>query len=994
MGIWRRVGSFLGVPAHQFAADESAPQPIDQMLRSMLASAAVGGRVSRNEALAVPAVQQGRRMVGAVATLPLAAYRLADWVEIDNPLLRQIDPDVPNVITLGQTIDDLLFDAVSWWRVTARDFDGFPISARHLDLTSVVVRQRNDRQSPAPLPSGIDPRGATVYVDGVLTSWADLIRFDSPSPPLLTVGARAVRRALAIDNAAEMYANDPRPLDYFTPVEGADPVDDDEIVDFLGVWRGARRERSTAYVPTALKYNEVTAPSPQELQLVELQRQATLDIANAMGADPEDLGVSTTSRTYANAVDRRQDKVNTTLAPFIRAITDRLSMGDVTRRGYVVRFDLDDFLKANPTDRWAVYSQAKAMGAMGVSEIRTKEKLGPLPDDAEATPPPAPPAPAEDDEQADADLAAGPVLTFGGAELLTFAADTIEFSVDRETRTIRGTALPYGKLSSTKGGLKYEFERGSLRWATDVSRTKLTEDHEMTKAIGYALELGEARGGLASVFKVARGAEGDRALTLAEDKVKDGLSVGLDPESVRAVPHPRVKNALLVKSAFVREIALTAAPSFDDARVSAVAFNQEDQMPDEPEQTAPAAPAAPAAPEQPNDQAAQFAAFTAWQAEQANGGPTRPPGPETERPRVVNPTRPVAFVSEPQPYRFDRAGNFVPGQEFTFSADLHAMAAENDPFGTKTEAGKRVMALLAATFDVDSADINEVTPAINRPDMYVDQRDYRTPLWNFVNKGAPPNGITPFIFPKFSSASGLVGDHTEGTEPTGGTLVTTNQTVTPSALSGKAYITREVWDMGGNPAVSTLIWNQMVRGYREGLESATATFLNTLTAATDITLPAGSADETLAAAWEAAVADLQFIRGYDFEAFALEKELYKKFAAARDTSERPLYPILSPMNANGTAASRFRTLNLAGVTGVPSWALASTAGSPNNSWLFDPTTVHGWATAPQRLEFPGGSDDNTTYQPVAKVGLGIWGYKAFANSDIAGVRQVIYDTTA
>lgn len=393
----------------------------------------------------------------------------------------------------------------------------------------------------------------------------------------------------------------------------------------------------------------------------------------------------------------------------------------------------------------------------------------------------------------------------------------------------------------------------------------------------------------------------------------------------------------------------------------------------------PAEGSATAAPEFSDAQLEQIKALLAPQ--------TDPNGPE------IVPAAAVGLsVREELPYQFDRGGNFLPG-DHVFSADLHEMARARDDYGRDTEAGKRVMGLIQAAFDVDSADVNELNPNIQRPDMYVDQRDYRVPLWNFVNKGAPPNGIQPFTFPKFSSAAGLVGDHTQGTEPTSGSFVTTDQTVTPTAISGKASITREVWDMGGNPAVSTLIFNQMVRGWREGLESATATFLNTLTAATDITFtPNGASDDVLAGQWDAALADLQFIRGYDFEAFALEKELYKKFVAAVDADGRKLYPQINPTNANGTASRRFITLDLGGVTGVPSWALPSTPGSPNNSWLFDPMVVHGWASTPQRLEFPGTAVAGT-YAPVAMVDLAIWGYKAFANSDIGGVRQVIYDTT-
>lgn len=934
--------------------------PIDQMFAAMRGAGPSGAPVSREQALSVAAVQQGRRMIGAVATLPLAAYRLVDNALTDNPLFRQIDPDVPNVVTLGQTIDDLLFEAVSWWLVTARDFDGFPVAARHLDLSSVVVRPANGRNTPAPLPSGIDPRGASVYVDGVWTPWSDLIRFDSPAPPLLVVGAKAIRRALALDAAAEIYATDPRPLDYFTPTDGAEEYEDEDVEQLLADWRLTRKRRATGYVPAALKYNEVTAPSPQQLQLVELQRQASLDIANSMGVEPEDVGVSTTSRTYQNATERRQHQVNATLAPFMRAVTDRLSMGDVTRRGYVVRFDLDDFLKANASERWGNYKTAVEMGAMTIDEVRSEEGLPTL----TSAPEPAGPPAKSDGAQADA----RPGHTFDGRPM-TFDVELTEFSVDMDARTIVGLAVPYGKLA--KGVV---FAPGSLKWS-DPSRVKLLRDHDPKQPLGYATELTETPKGLKAKFKVGRGPEGDAALILAEDKVLDGLSIGVDFDfSADVTPHTKFKGAVLVHRADLRETSLTAVPAFDDARVTKVAASRDQEvvMTDVVEPTAPAAPAT--TPEQ----TAQFAAFLEWQNAQ-NATPAAAP----ERPAVVNPTRPVAFVSEPQPYRFDRAGRFVPGQEHCFSVDLHAMALENDIHGTKTLAGRRVFGLMRAAFDVDSADVNEVNPEIQRPDMYVDQREYRTPLWNFVSKGAPPNGIQPFRFPKFNAATGLVGDHTEGTEPTGGTQTTTSQLVEPTALSGKAYLTREVWDMGGNPAVDTLIWNQMMRGYREGLESATATFLATLSAAANIDLL--GADEELAADWNAALAALQFTRGYDFEAFALDQGLFTAFAGAVDTTGSPLYPMIGAQNRNGSSRSRFQTLDLGGVTGVPSWALGNA-----DSWLFDPTTVHGWATAPQRLEFPGGSDDNTTYQPVAKVGIGIWGYKAFACSDIAGVRQVTW----
>lgn len=942
--------------------------PILPVLASMVTG--VNGRVSRAEALAVPAVQQGRRMVGKVATLPLAVYRLADNVQVENTLLRQIDPDVPNIVTMAQTVDDLLFEGISWWRVTARDFDGFPVSARHLDHHSVVVRQANGRNTPAPLPSGIDPRGATVYVDGQQVPWSDLIRFDSAAPPLLAVGANAVRRALALDGAAQMYANNPKPMDYFTPADPNDQPTQEEVDDHLAYWRQSRKNHATGFHDSTWVYNQVDAPNPREMQLTELSKQASLDISNSLGVDPEDLGVSTTSRTYANAAERRLDQVNSTLAPYMRAITDRLSMGDVTRRGYVVRFDLDDFLKGDAASRWSMYKTAVEIGAMTVDEVRAEEGLPVLPKTEQPAPVPA------DDlgsteviEEAEPTIAEadGPPAMIFDRRPMTFEVDLAEFNVDIEARTIVGLAVPYGKLA--KGVV---FAPGALKWA-NPSRVKLLRDHDSRQPLGHATELTEGSRGLMTKFKVARGPAGDEALILAEDKVLDGLSIGVDFDfAADTTPHPKHKTAVLVHRADLREVSLTAVPAFDDARVVKVTASREgDEMPAEvtEPQAQTAAPAT--APEPVN---AQFNAFLEWQAAQQA---------PRETPAVVNPTRPVALsVNEPQPYRFDRGGNFTSGQQYDFASDLRAMADARDAEGTRTEAGQRVMGLMRAAFDIDTADVVDTNPIIQRPDMYVDERAYKYPLWRAINKGAPPNGVTPFRFPKFGSASGLVGPHTQGVEPTGGTFTDTGQTVTPTAISGKAYLTREVWDASGNPAISTLVWNQMVKGYNEGLETAAATFLNTLTAATDISLT--GVDEFLAADWDAELVELQFIRGYDFDMFALHKALYKAFAGARGSDGRPLYPMVNPQNTNGQSRTRFTTMDLGGVDGVPSWALST------KSWLFDRSTVHGWATAPTRLEFPGGSDDNTTYQPVAKVGIGIWGYSAFANSDIGGVREVTY----
>jgi hypothetical protein len=301
------------------------------------------------------------------------------------------------------------------------------------------------------------------------------------------------------------------------------------------------------------------------------------------------------------------------------------------------------------------------------------------------------------------------------------------------------------------------------------------------------------------------------------------------------------------------------------------------------------------------------------------------------------------------------------------------------------EALRRAEAFVRAMFDTDMADVTALNPNKQRPDLYVDQKDYTYPIWTAINKGAIADA-TPFVLPKFASSSGLVGNHTEAVEPTAGVFTATSQTITPSAVSGKVSITREAWDQGGNPQLSGLIWNQMLRAWFEALEAASVTLLNGLSV-TDIPLTTAAADAALVGEFEEALASLQFVRGgFRMNDFFVQIDLYKKFIGAEDADGRKLLPILGPTNASGQTNSRFGQVLIGGLVGNPAWALAASGAVAAKSFLFDRADVSGWATAPNRLTF-----ENVE---IKHVHIGIWGYKALACTDTSGVRTVTYDPVA
>ena len=962
-----------------FSYDFSTPTPIDDLI-ARARSDLSGSPVPREQALTVPAVLRGRNLMCSIATLPLVT-RDRERMLVRSALLEQIDPDVANVITLSQTVEDLVFDGIAWWHVLDRDPRGWPRSAMHLDVGAVSVQPPPGERLARlrALPSGTDV-GGVVWVDGQPVAGRDVIRFDSPNPGLRKAAARAIRRALLLEQAAALYARDPRAQDYFTPAEGADPVDDDEVTEILDEWRASRRERSTAYVPAALTYHTVDAMSPADLQLVELQKQAVLEIANALGLDAEDLQVSTTSRTYANATDRRRDRINDTLSPYMRAITDRLSMNDVTRRGHTVGFDLDDYMRADPTTRWNTYQVGLSNQILSVPEVREMEGLAAVP--VEPTPQPRrrPALPPVDQQQEPRNMtrpAATVRFTADQSHEITFDLSEVdaEFRVNREQRTVAGLLVPWRKIAGDRLGMaKWRFEPNSLTWSR-IERVKLNRDHNRTRPVGVATGLRSTTAGLEGTFKIARGADGDEVLSLAEDGVLDGFSIEADFRDGDWARDPDDDLVRVVRSGRLTGAAITASPAFDDARVSRVAATRRGAAPmptDDDERQA-----------ERRDQLepAVVAAFTdavtafTQQAGTWTDALTALVGAQqeaNERPAVVDPTRRTAQfqVTEEPLYRFDGSRG-----EHDFSTDVIAMAKKDH------EAEARVIEWIKANF-VTAANVASLNPARQRPDLYVDQLEFPTPLWDAINKGTLSDN-TPFVLPKFNTSSGLVSDHVEGVEPAAGAFTTTSQTITPTAVSGRVEITREAWDQGGNPQLSVILWRQIVREYYEELEQAAATMLNGLSV-TQVTLTTAGTDAQIVDGVKGALAALHFVRGgFRFRDFKLEAVLYQKLANAKDGQGRPMFPVLGATNADGMMGPLFGAIEIAGLAGMPAWALPSTPGAANNSYLFNREDVHGWASAPQRLDFE--------YR-VAFVDVGVWGYKALACTRTDGVRRFIYDS--
>lgn len=916
-------------PEQTFAVDAEAVPPGFFGLPSYSSPVAPAGRMDRRSAMQVPAVKRSRDLIaGTLGSLPVDLIG-PDKQASNSELLRQPERDVPRSVTLTRTFEDLLFEGVAWWQIVDYGWHGYPVKIRRLDPRSVSVTQEG-----------------RVYVTrsgnyGSATEWvsdSDLIRFDSPNDALLVAGARAIRTALVLDAAAARYADGAPPTDYFSPADGMGPLADDVVVEFLNAWQTARQTRSTGYIPPELKYN-VAGWSPEQLQLADARQHAVLEIARVAGIEPEELGVSTTSRTYFNAFDRKQNFIQLTLGGYRQAFEDRLSMGDVTPRGYYVKQNFDSFLRTDTLTRYQTYAAGLQVGAIDKSEIRALEDKPPLSGD-----------PQSDTSGVDTVTnAQGLGESFDAAPEIRLDAPSAQaFEVDAEKRTVKGLLVPYGK-EAFSNGQRWSFSQGTLKFA-DVSRVKLWVQHDPTKAIGVATELDDRPDGLYGSFRVARGAEGDHALALAEDGVLDGFSVGLG-RGGKFRTKDGVNHAI---EAPLMETSLTPAPSFDDARVHSVAASAatQERSPEVGDENTTETPEAPEAPD--------FSAITEAisQGFQSINVPAR----ETVSASGVQVTK------DELPYRFD--GH--PGQH-SFSQDLRAAHFSGD-----AEARQRLDSFLEevqASFDVTTSNTATLAPNQNRPELYVPNLTYTRPLWGLVTTGAVTDR-TPFTIPKFNSAADLVGPHTEGVEPTEGSFTATSQTITPSAVSGKVQITREVWDQGGSPQADQIIWGEMLNAYYEALEAKVATVLAAV-ATPEINL-AGATDEALVDAVQNVLVGLQYTRGGNrYTALALDGTLFGNLVNASDTSGRKLLPVMGPSNAQGQVTGAFDSVSIGGLTGRAAWALGS--GNAAKSYLFVPSSVFAWASAPKKFTFE--------YQ-VATIDMAIWGYTAAAVTRDSDVKPI------
>jgi HK97 family phage prohead protease len=149
--------------------------------------------------------------------------------------------------------------------------------------------------------------------------------------------------------------------------------------------------------------------------------------------------------------------------------------------------------------------------------------------------------------------------------ILTFSSQ-VE-AADTERRVIAGKIVPFEEVGNTSVG-KVVFAKGSIEIG-DPGKVKMLMQHSAERPIGRMQKFNQAEDGIYASFKISASMQGQDALILAGEQLIDGLSVGVDVnKSVQK------KDYLYVTSATLREVSLVETPAFSAAQVTKVAASE------------------------------------------------------------------------------------------------------------------------------------------------------------------------------------------------------------------------------------------------------------------------------------------------------------------------------------------------------------------------------------------------------------------------------------
>ena len=415
-------------------------------------------------------------------------------------------------------------------------------------------------------------------------------------------------------------------------------------------------------------------------------------------------------------------------------------------------------------------------------------------------------------------------------------------------RTITGIAVPWDTVATVSGGEKVMFKRGAFD--LNAKPARLLENHD-GRPIGIVSELVDLDNGLGFSATFARSKAADDVIELIQMSAYDSVSVGAVPKKFKYDKN----GVMIVSSADLQELSVVSVPAFADAIIEQIAASEHDPEEVEEEEDEP----------QPDTSLQEETMSTETQVEAS--------APDTI------PTSPI-FASAKKEFKMPSAGEWISAQ-----MQGGAIAAE---FNAR---------LRAAAPDVTTADLDGILPLPILAPIYSGIQGLR-PVVDAIGARQMPQSGKVFIVPKITTHTSIGGPETQNATITAGQFIVDDIQITKDIYGGYVEVSEASIDWT-SPEVLQGLLEDMGKKYALATDNAAA---DALLAGTSQTT--GNVAPTDPGDWVQKVyacANTILSNGnYLPDHLFVSGDVFAQLGSLDDTSGRPLFPQVGPMNAFGT----------------------------------------------------------------------------------------------
>ena len=458
-------------------------------------------------------------------------------------------------------------------------------------------------------------------------------------------------------------------------------------------------------------------------------------------------------------------------------------------------------------------------------------------------------------------------------------------------RSITGLALPWDVATTDSLGTKVLFEKGSL---PETGRApKLVEGHDLSKVVGLVMERVSTDQGMMFTAKIAGTRAGDDAMELLKMGALDAVSVGVQPTKYKFDS----EGVMRVSEAVWHELSLVAVPAFDDARITSVAAAAPEEEPSEEEPQ----------PEYPEPE------------EDSTMTESTPVEIAASAPASI-PTQAI-FAEARREFKLPSAGEYI--------AKFLVGGAEFAEFNAR---------IRAAAPNVETTDTPGILPEPIVGPVYNNFRGLR-PVIDAIGAKAMPGGGKVFRRPSVTTHTTIGASNGENTALDQGTFVVSDNQVTKGVYGGYVRLSEEDMDWT-DPNVLALLLDDMARVYANETDNAASDNLITGITNSNNFTAANIADPVDWVTWMYTAASdiLSASNGWLPTHLFVAPNRWASMGQPTDTSDRPLFPQIGPMNAFGNMAPGTATATAFGLQVVVDRNFASgtlAIGHPDGFEIFE-----------------------------------------------------------